>query len=79
VGEDKIAALGLHVQRGVTLHGFALNLRLGPEAFAGIIPCGITEGGVASLHRLIPDAPGPQQAAPDVAAAVIAALADPAP
>ena len=79
VGDDKIAALGLHIQRGVTMHGFALNLRLGPEAYEGIIPCGITEGGVASLHRLIPDAPGPQDAAPDVAAAVIAALAKPAP
>ncbi|MBK9371383.1 MAG: lipoyl(octanoyl) transferase LipB [Deltaproteobacteria bacterium] len=79
VGDDKIAALGLHIQRGVTMHGFALNLRLGPEAYPGIIPCGITEGGVASLDRLIPDAPGPQEAAPDVAAAVIAALAQPAP
>jgi lipoyl(octanoyl) transferase len=79
VGDDKIAALGLHLQRGVTMHGFALNLRLGPEAFAGILPCGITEGGVASLDRLIPDAPGPQEAAPDVAAAVIAALAQPGP
>ncbi|MCK6522913.1 lipoyl(octanoyl) transferase LipB [Myxococcota bacterium] len=79
VGHDKIAALGLHLQRGVTMHGFALNLRLGPEAFLGILPCGITDGGVASLHRLIPDAPGPQEAAPDVAAAVIAALMDGAP
>ncbi len=79
VGEDKIAALGLHVQRGVTMHGFALNLRLGPEAFSGILPCGIADGGVASLHRLVPDAPGPQEAAPDVAAAVIAALASAVP
>lgn len=79
VGDDKIAALGLHIQRGVTMHGFALNLRLGPEAYPGIIPCGITEGGVASLDRLIPDAPGPEEAAPDVAAAVIAALARAAP
>ena len=79
VGDDKIAALGLHIQRGVTMHGFALNLRLGPEAYPGIIPCGITEGGVASLDRLIPDAPGPEEAAPDVAAAVIAALAQAAP
>lgn len=79
VGRDKIAALGLHLQRGVTMHGFALNLRLGPEAFSGIVPCGITDGGVASLHRLIPDAPGPQEAAPAVAAAVIGALVDGAP
>jgi lipoate-protein ligase B len=56
-GEEKIAALGIRVARGVSLHGFALNVSTGPAAFEGIVPCGIRDRGVTSLDRLVSPAP----------------------
>jgi lipoate-protein ligase B len=54
VGNDKIAAIGIHVARWVTTHGFALNVTDEPlPAFSGIVPCGITDGGVTSMSRLL--------------------------
>ena len=41
--EDKIAAIGIRVQRWVTLHGFALNVAPDLSHFSGIVPCGIAE------------------------------------
>lgn len=53
-GNDKIAAIGIHIARWVTTHGFALNVTDEPmPAFAGIVPCGITDGGVTSMSRLL--------------------------
>ena len=57
VGGAKIAALGLHVRRGVTMHGFALNLTNTLAGFDLIVPCGIVGGQVTSLARLLPAAP----------------------
>ena len=51
VGPNKIAALGARLQRGVTYHGFALNVNPVMEHFDYIIPCGITDGGVTSIAR----------------------------
>jgi lipoyl(octanoyl) transferase len=54
VGNDKIAAIGVHVSRWVTTHGFALNVTEEPLAnFRGIVPCGITDGGVTSVERVL--------------------------
>ena len=47
--ERKIAAIGVRVQRGVTLHGFALNCNPNLSGFDSIIPCGIADAGVTSL------------------------------
>jgi lipoyl(octanoyl) transferase len=51
-GGVKIAALGVRVRRWVTLHGVALNVDPDLSHFAGIVPCGISEHGVTSLHAL---------------------------
>ena len=49
--ERKIAAIGVRVARGVTLHGFALNCDCDLGAFDRIVPCGIRDAGVTSLSR----------------------------
>ena len=48
-GDRKIAAIGLRVAKGVTMHGFALNVNPDLSAFEKIIPCGITGAKVTSL------------------------------
>ena len=48
-GERKIAAIGIRVARGVTMHGFALNVEPDLSAFEAIIPCGIEDAVVTSL------------------------------
>jgi lipoyl(octanoyl) transferase len=50
--EDKIAAIGVRVRHWVTFHGVALNVEPDLSHFAGIVPCGISEHGVTSLHAL---------------------------
>jgi lipoyl(octanoyl) transferase len=52
--EDKIAALGVRVRGWVTFHGLAINVNPDLQAFAGIVPCGISEAryGVTSLADL---------------------------
>jgi lipoyl(octanoyl) transferase len=67
VGNDKIAAIGVHLARWITTHGFALNVTnqaLGN--FLGIVPCGITDGGVASIERFTGRAIAPADLVPSV-------------
>ncbi|WP_170208524.1 lipoyl(octanoyl) transferase LipB [Micromonospora pisi] len=45
----KVAALGIRVARGVTLHGFSINCDCDLAAFDQIVPCGIRDAGVTSL------------------------------
>jgi lipoyl(octanoyl) transferase len=50
--EDKIAAIGLRVSRGVTTHGISINVEPDLAHYRGIVPCGIEGHGVTSLVDL---------------------------
>ena len=51
VGERKIASIGVHVQRGVTTHGFAVNVDCDLEPFEWVVACGIGGVRMTSLSR----------------------------
>ena len=50
-GARKVAAIGIRVSRGVTMHGFALNADPDLTAYDRIVPCGISDATVTSLSR----------------------------
>ena len=52
LAEDKIAAIGVRVSKWVTFHGMSLNVSPDLDHYDGIVPCGITDGGVTSLEDL---------------------------
>jgi lipoyl(octanoyl) transferase len=72
VGDEKLAAIGIRISRWVTSHGFALNVTTNLDHFGFIVPCGITDKGVTSIHRLT----GRSVAMADVSAAVISAFGE---
>jgi lipoyl(octanoyl) transferase len=49
-GDRKIAAIGIRVAKGTTMHGFALNVNPDLAAFRQIVPCGIADADVTSLE-----------------------------
>ena len=53
----KVAAIGVAVKGWVTMHGFALNVEVDLRYFSGIVPCGIVDGTVTSLHRELSPVP----------------------
>lgn len=72
LSEDKVAAIGVRVQNGVTMHGFAINCDNSLSGFRDIIPCGITDAGVTTVSEVV----GRDVSPADIADAVAAAFVD---
>jgi lipoyl(octanoyl) transferase len=53
VGNDKLVAMGVHISRWVTSHGFAFNVSTDLRYFDWIVPCGLRGKGVTSLEKLL--------------------------
>jgi len=70
VSGEKIAAIGVRVSRGVTTHGFALNVNTDLDYFKHIIPCGNSTAGVTSMQRLTGETFDMRAVEDDVAAAL---------
>jgi lipoyl(octanoyl) transferase len=64
--ERKIAALGVRVSKGVTMHGFALNCDCSLSPFGAIVPCGISDAGVTTLSEELGRAVSVSEALPVV-------------
>jgi lipoyl(octanoyl) transferase len=75
VGNDKIAAIGIRVAEGVTMHGFAINCDNGFEAYDSIVACGIRDAGVTSISRVLGYTVTTEQVAPLVERAFTRAMA----
>lgn len=74
LAERKIAAIGVRVQRGVTLHGISLNCNSALDGFQAIVPCGIKDAGVTTLTRELGREVTVAELEPLVAAAIVGAL-----
>lgn len=51
VGEEKIAAVGIAIRHGITMHGIAINVQPDLSHFQYIVPCGIKDRGITSLKK----------------------------
>jgi lipoyl(octanoyl) transferase len=67
VGAEKIAAIGIRVAEGVTMHGFSLNCSNSFEAYSKIVACGILDAGVTSISRELGRTVTPEDVVPIVA------------
>jgi lipoyl(octanoyl) transferase len=74
-GQRKLAAIGIRVSRGVTMHGFALNCDCDLAVFDRIVPCGLRDVGVTSLSRELGKPVTVADALPVVERAVVEHLA----
>jgi lipoyl(octanoyl) transferase len=64
IGNEKIAAIGIRVASGVTMHGFALNCSNAFDAYDSIVACGIADAGVTSISRQLGRTVTPEEVAP---------------
>jgi lipoate-protein ligase B len=56
-GGAKLGSIGIEIHRGVSRHGFALNVDMDLEPFQGIVPCGVPGLAITALARLAPEPP----------------------
>jgi lipoyl(octanoyl) transferase len=75
LSEDKVAAIGVRVERGVTMHGFAVNSDNSLAGFGGIVPCGITDAGVTTVSEVVGRTVTPRDLLPTVSAVFAAEYA----
>ena len=73
-GDRKIAAIGMRVAKGVTMHGFALNVNPDLGAYSKIIPCGISDADVTSMEAELGRAITVEEVLPLVESKILAAL-----
>ncbi len=50
---NKIAAIGIRVKKWITYHGFSLNIKVNKKNYEGIVPCGISDKGIANITDFI--------------------------
>jgi lipoyl(octanoyl) transferase len=74
-GIDKIAAIGIRVAEGVTMHGFALNCSNEFDAYRTIVACGLEDAGVTSISRELGQTVTPADIVPIVQARLDAEMA----
>jgi lipoate-protein ligase B len=77
VGEAKLAAFGLSVQRGFTGHGFALNISCDLSRYRVIVPCGL-HAPVTSIKKLLGEAPSLEEVAASLVEPLSKLLGSPA-
>lgn len=70
---DKVAAIGVRVERGVTMHGFAVNCDNSLAPFRRIIPCGITDAGITTVSEVTGVETSPRDILPTVTEVFLAA------
>ncbi len=67
-GTDKIAAIGIRVAEGVTMHGFALNCSNSFDAYKQIVACGLVDAGATSISQELGRTVTPADVAPLITA-----------
>lgn len=74
-GDRKIAAIGIRVAKGVTMHGFALNIDPDLSFYEKIVPCGIADAGVTSFANELGQSPAIEDVLPVLERHIYEALA----
>ena len=73
-GDRKIAAIGMRVAKGVTMHGFALNVNPDLSAYSKIVPCGFSDADVTSMAQELGSNITVEEVLPLVESKILAAL-----